>query len=545
MSEVAKRLERLIQRINLLYGLIIPIIIGLVFGRVLNVINPHFFRTDHTATLIYYTVTLLGVAVLIGHYKTVGKLSRTLLGLVYVFYILALSALIVFIDPYPTPYYWQIIAALIAVDLVFGSKIQKLGIIYFSLILFTSYFRTSDEITAEGLTVTALYGVGAAVVAILVSKYRRISDQERSLLDESSKQSQLERQRLLSLINNMGEAVISTDDKGKIVLYNAAVLDLLDTNQSLDDKSIDTILRLKTRQGKRVKLTKLIKDDKVGLTFTDYLHEFSPGDAINLYINVASVKVGFKQDVSDGYIIMMRDITKEKSLEEERDEFISVVSHELRTPAAVAEGNISNAIFALDKKADKKAIGSALQEAHDQVIFLANMINDLATLSRAERSDVKMEITTIKPDELLKTIGDEYAPDADGKGLKFTVTAAKDTKPIKSSELYMREVLQNFITNALKYTRKGSIVLHVRSNLSDEAVFSVADTGIGLSKSDQKHIFEKFYRSEDYRTRESSGTGLGLYVTAKLAHKLKAKISVESQLDKGSTFTITIPSLKK
>jgi two-component system phosphate regulon sensor histidine kinase PhoR len=85
--------------------------------------------------------------------------------------------------------------------------------------------------------------------------------------------------------------------------------------------------------------------------------------------------------------------------------------------------------------------------------------------------------------------------------------------------------------------------VHVRNNAKGEAVFSVADSGIGLSKADQKRVFDKFFRSEDFRTRESSGTGLGLYVTAKLAHRLNAKIELESELNKGTTFTITVPSL--
>lgn len=545
MSQTAEKIEKLIQRINLLYGMIIPIIIGIIFGRILNTINPDFFRTSHDATILYYTITVGGALVLLAHYKTAGSLSRRLLGFVYVFYMLSVGALIVFIDPYPTPYYFQIIAALIAVDLVFGEKIQKVATVYFSIILFASYYFTTDEVSAQGLTVTLLYCVGAALVAFLVSRYRRISDQERNLMDKSSKQSQFERQRLLSLVNNMGETVISTNKDCKVVLYNAAALALLDTNQSLNNRSIDNVLPIKDVNGKRAKLSKLIKDSEKGFSSSDYVHEFSANDSMNLYINVAPIKVGYKQDVDDGYIIMIRDITKEKSLEEERDEFISVVSHELRTPAAVAEGYISNAMFAAGQKQNKLSVDDALKEAHEQVLYLANMINDLATLSRAERSDVKIDLVEVDPDSLLREVGEEYAPSAQDKGLIFTVSAAKDTKAIYTSELYLREVLQNFITNAIKYTQKGSIVLHVRSDDKGRAIFSVADTGIGLGKSDKKHIFEKFFRSEDYRTRESSGTGLGLYVTAKLAHKLKATISVDSQLNKGSTFSITVPSLKK
>ena len=260
---------------------------------------------------------------------------------------------------------------------------------------------------------------------------------------------------------------------------------------------------------------------------------------------MASVKLGFKEELDSGYIVIMRDITKEKSLEEERDEFISVVSHELRTTVAIAEGNISNAIFMNSNAKNTKMTKESLDQAHEQVVFLANMINDLATLSRAERADVVMEVTSVDPAALLHALGQDYEPEAATKKLKLTVSSAKDVKPLFTSELYLHEILQNFITNAIKYTKTGSIVVHVRNNKNGDAVFSVADTGIGLSKADQKRVFDKFFRSEDFRTRESSGTGLGLYVTSKLAHKLGASISLESVLNKGTTFTITVPSMKK
>jgi signal transduction histidine kinase len=111
-----------------------------------------------------------------------------------------------------------------------------------------------------------------------------------------------------------------------------------------------------------------------------------------------------------------------------------------------------------------------------------------------------------------------------------------------TSRLYLQEILQNFITNAIKYTKTGGITLSA-GNVRGGVRFAVADTGIGINTSDLKKIFDKFFRSEDYRTRENSGTGLGLYVTQKLAKKVNAKIEVESKIDHGSTFYLTVSSL--
>lgn len=111
---------------------------------------------------------------------------------------------------------------------------------------------------------------------------------------------------------------------------------------------------------------------------------------------------------------------------------------------------------------------------------------------------------------------------------------------MKTSKLYLEEILQNFITNSLKYTHEGGITI-ATSEDAEGLRIKVIDTGIGISKFDQKRIFQKFYRSEDYRTRETSGTGLGLYVCKKLAEKLHVQIVFESRLNNGSTFSMVIP----
>lgn len=115
---------------------------------------------------------------------------------------------------------------------------------------------------------------------------------------------------------------------------------------------------------------------------------------------------------------------------------------------------------------------------------------------------------------------------------------------LMSSRLYVKEILQNFITNAIKYTEEGSVTIGAHQTLKGVR-FEVIDTGIGISKTDKERVFDKFFRSEDFRTRAHNGTGLGLYVTLKLARLLNAEVSLESELNKGSTFIIDIPNIKK
>src|SRR5690606_35912870 len=115
---------------------------------------------------------------------------------------------------------------------------------------------------------------------------------------------------------------------------------------------------------------------------------------------------------------------------------------------------------------------------------------------------------------------------------------------LTTSKLYLEAILQNFITNAIKYTQQGAVTIHAE-RAGDNIKIGIEDTGIGITKSDQRYIFKKFYRSEDYRTRETSGTGLGLYVVGKLADKIGATIDVTSRLNHGSTFTVSVPNIKK
>jgi signal transduction histidine kinase len=186
----------------------------------------------------------------------------------------------------------------------------------------------------------------------------------------------------------------------------------------------------------------------------------------------------------------------------------------------------------------KSTLVENVKSSHDQVLFLAKMVNDLSTLSRAERG-VADAAEEIEVTAMIHDIYAEYAPQAEAKGLRFNLDLSPKLGYVSASRLYLKELIQNFVTNAIKYTKEGDVTI-IATRTGNSIQFSVKDTGIGISKSDQAHIFEKFWRSEDYRTRETGGTGLGLYVTRKLAKKLGVEIEMTSRLNHGSTFSFTI-----
>ncbi len=377
------------------------------------------------------------------------------------------------------------------------------------------------------------------VIAFIISRIRSITERERARLAKMRQQEIYQRERLMALVNSMGDAVIATDESGIIKVYNSTFLNLLDTNLDLTGRSINTVLKLQDSKDRHFDLIKEAAARHTVFSRSDLAHQFSDGDIVRLYVNVAPIQPGYRSGGERGFIFILRDITKEKSLEDERDEFVSVVSHELRTPVTIAEGNLSNIKLMFEHNVDPKAIIAAVDNSHEQIVYLAKLVNDLSTLARAERGTAG-GIEPIDVPTMLNEIFAEYQPQAEAKKLSLNLDLAPKLGQVYSNKLYMQEIIQNLVTNSLKYTKEGSIIIR-GTQTKDFVAVSIADTGIGISKADQKRIFEKFYRSEDYRTRESTGTGLGLYVCKKLAEKVGLKIEFESRLNHGSTFTLIIP----
>lgn len=344
------------------------------------------------------------------------------------------------------------------------------------------------------------------------------------------------------LINNMADGVVQIDGAGKIQMYNASTLELLDTNQTLTNQKLDQAIKLQDHDGKRVNLWEQIQTINRTTTLDDYVLKYDQQDRIRLELTISPVKNNQTADAKLailGYIIILRDVTREKDLEEERDEFISVISHELRTPITVAEGTISNLEYLIEEGADKKAIKQFATMAHDQVMLLAKMVNDLASLARAERL-AEIEVEDIALEDLIAAIYHKYTPLAEASHLALDLDMRVDTKTISTNRLYLEEILQNLIGNAIKYTKEGSVTIRVNQISSDKIEFAVTDTGIGIPKANRDKVFKKFFRVEDYRTRETTGTGLGLYVCQKLANKLGTKIEVISRINYGSTFSFIL-----
>ncbi|MDF2460982.1 MAG: hypothetical protein K0S68_385, partial [Candidatus Saccharibacteria bacterium] len=241
---------------------------------------------------------------------------------------------------------------------------------------------------------------------------------------------------------------------------------------------------------------------------------------------------------STNFILVARDITNEKSLDQQREEFISVASHELRTPLTIIEAAVSQVL--LDKKlsSENKMI---LDQAHRNTVFMGELVKELTTLSRAQNDSIPITIQPVNAKPMLDRLVADFAANAKEKHLTLTATVLPDTPSVLSTEHHIEEILRNFINNALKYTPKGGIEITAEPANNDGVLFKVKDTGIGISKADIKRLFTKFYRAEDYRTRETGGTGLGLYLCLELAERIDGKVWCTSTLNEGSVFHLEVP----
>ena len=527
-------------RYVVLFSTIIFVIYDLLV--IAGVVRSSNFISLEVSVLTLVAWLLLGVY----HYFRPAK-SRRSITIRFILYQALTLASIVLVTGFMQPFALVIVLVLLAANLYFGPRglaISAVAVILTAMLDVIARYETQPYILTDNvLGVLAILVIGTSIISVIASQ-----DSKHRHMLHTQHIEQLQYDRIVTIINNLSDATFSTDSKGKVLLYNAACLNLLDTNESLKGQDIGTLFKLTDSLDRPVKLTQLLSKAERTIRRDDLTHAFADGEEIRLELTFAPIKSSYndnKHHKQNGYIVIARDVTKSKSLEEERDEFISVVSHELRTPITIVEGTLSNlqVLTGRPTAPAPELLKRTLDTAHDQIMYLAKMVNDLSTLSRAERG-VADSVEAIEVEALMHQLHTEYQTDADAKGLHLNLDLGTKLGTVNVSRLYIEELLQNFITNAIKYTKEGSVTVTAQQE-KGIVTFSVKDSGIGISRGEQAKIFDKFYRSEDYRIRESGGTGLGLYVSAKLASKLGTKIQLTSRLNHGSTFSFSLPTQEK
>ncbi|MGH7156624.1 MAG: sensor histidine kinase [Candidatus Saccharimonadales bacterium] len=254
---------------------------------------------------------------------------------------------------------------------------------------------------------------------------------------------------------------------------------------------------------------------------------------------------------TESVVGIFRDISKEKAEEAARSDFVSTASHEMRTPLAAIEGYLSLALNPKTAKIDDNA-RHLLEKASMSTKHLSELFSDLLTSSKAEDGRIQSFPTVIEAGEILEQVAEaeRFSAQAKGLELRYAVSANSEIGSKVVRPLYytyvdpnrIREVFQNIINNAIKYTMSGSITVSLTGD-SSVAQIQVHDTGTGIPAEDISHLFQKFYRVDNSTTRTVGGTGLGLFICRKIVELYNGRIWVESELGKGSTFFINLPRL--
>lgn len=220
--------------------------------------------------------------------------------------------------------------------------------------------------------------------------------------------------------------------------------------------------------------------------------------------------------------------------------FSADASHELRTPLTIIRGELEGLleIPGLDSAA-AEGISSALDESDR----MARIVHNLMTISRLDGGGERIEMKPVELSGVLKTTLDHMSLLADEKRIEVTCDADASVW-VTGDGMRLKQVIVNLVDNAIKYTPEGgSVVVRLKAR-SDDAVLSVADNGIGISGESLPHVFERFYRTDKARSRESGGTGLGLAIVKAICTALNGTVSVESAENKGSTFHVCLPLLR-
>lgn len=328
-----------------------------------------------------------------------------------------------------------------------------------------------------------------------------------------------QKEQLDTLISEIQEGLVVLNSRGRIKLYNDSFTNLL---------GIDNLI------GK--KLTKLIENRHLKHLLEEVI---SNDNSITREIQVGNRQflcstswIKMKNEV----IILFHDISEFHRLELIKKDFVINVSHELRTPLTAIKGFSETLIDEIDNKEQKHYVEIISRHTNR----LIRIVNDLLHLSELEQTTISLILEKTSVDVLLNNVYNLFLQKSIEKGIEFILLIENKERILEIDNFRIEQLLVNLIDNAFKYTDKGKIKI-ISKELNNKQVFIIEDTGIGIPKDDINRIFERFYTVDKSRSRRVGGTGLGLSIVKHIALLHKGLIEIESEVNKGTRFIISIP----
>lgn len=243
-----------------------------------------------------------------------------------------------------------------------------------------------------------------------------------------------------------------------------------------------------------------------------------------------------------GVVLVLHDISELQRLERVRRDFVANVSHEFKTPLTAIQGFAETLLGGAleDPEHSRRFLGIIREHAS----HLGRLTDDLLKLSQIEAGRLELELGTVQVAELVSACVETTRLAAQLKQLSLGVDYPPNLPAIRGDSNRLREVLQNLLDNAVQYTAPGGSITIRAAAGDDHVVLAVLDNGIGIPQPDQKRIFERFYRVDAGRSRQAGGTGLGLSIARHLVEMHEGRIEVESEVGRGSTFSVILPAVR-
>ena len=353
-------------------------------------------------------------------------------------------------------------------------------------------------------------------------------------IKEAQENSESERQRLDSVLRHMSDGVIATDRRGRIVIMNTAALDILNLKS---EKVIGIPLLSILPLEEKVTFRELLETQQERLI---HLEEDGEDSIVQCEFSVIQRESGF----ISGLVCVLTDVTEQQKIDRERRNFVSNVSHELRTPLT----SIKSYTEALVDGAweNKEIAPGFLKVIETETDRMMRMITDLLNLSRMDQNRLALEKEFINMNELVVHIVNRFEmvlqsePYRD-KNYRILTDITQRDLWVELDQDKMTQVLDNIINNAIKYSPDGGRIIVRLMETHTDIIVSVSDEGLGISRKDIPHLFDRFYRVDKARSRAMGGSGLGLAIAQEVIQLHGGKIWVNSIENKGSTFFVSLP----
>jgi signal transduction histidine kinase len=273
---------------------------------------------------------------------------------------------------------------------------------------------------------------------------------------------------------------------------------------------------------------------------TPFSEEYRVSDGKGSYLSVADRGAAIRNQKGTPVRLVggVSDITERKYAEQMKSDFVSFVTHQLRTPLSGMKWMLELAADTLEDPAEAR---SYIEDARMSTDRLIGLVNDLLAISRLERGKLQLTFHNLDIANITKGVVEDLQPLSADKAQELSLEIGSELPPVYGDAQLLRQAILNLISNAVKYTpAQGTIQVHIGRE-GDQVRWSVKDSGIGIPKSDQGKLFEKFYRAGNVLSVETEGTGLGLYLVRLIMDRFGGKVWCESTEGSGSTFLFTLP----